>query len=267
MPEIPRALIDSVVTLLNGECRPIGTAFVVELVEPEYAFERSYYLVTCQHCVSGSASARFHGGSMLALDPAAWRHPSSNDDVVAMDITDFFGRVPDLGCINIGLAVEREDRYFGVGTDLYMLGLLLDEDDIGENIPRARFGNLSAFANVRAPCEQGNGAVRPSHLGDMRSRTGFSGSPVIGYVEVPGLSGHMGYQNRLFGVHSAQHREQIGLASHDRYVSVDIPSSMTRIVPASVLKSLIENDAVLVEQRSERRLSGGSDDVNAHASE
>lgn len=266
MPEIPRELIESVVSLLTAERRPIGTAFVVELVEPEYAFERSYYLVTCQHCVELSAIARFHGGATLTLEPAAWRQPSTSDDVVAVDITDFLAGGPEVGCINIGLSVEREDRYFGVGTDLYMLGLLLDEEDIGENIPKARFGNLSAFATARAPCEQGNGALRPSHLADMRSRTGFSGSPVIGYIEVPGLSGHVGYQNRLFGVHSAQHKEQIRLASHDRFLSVDIPSSMTRIVPASVLKSLIETDPVLIEQRFER-VRGGPYDADTQANE
>jgi hypothetical protein len=137
-----------------------------------------------------------------------------------------------------------------------MLGRLVDEQDIGQNLPRARFGNLSAFADDRVPMEQGNGVKRPCHLGDMHSRTGFSGSPVIGYLEIPGLDGHIGYKNRLFGVHSGQHSERIRVVSEGGNKALDIPSSMTRIVPAWEILNLIETDQIFADNRARRKREG-----------
>jgi hypothetical protein len=48
-----------------------------------------------------------------------------------------------------------------MGTDLYMPGLLANEDEIGTNVPQARFGNLSAFAKDRMLSKQGNGVRLP----------------------------------------------------------------------------------------------------------
>ncbi|MEA2829636.1 MAG: hypothetical protein QOF22_384 [Bradyrhizobium sp.] len=88
-----------------------------------------------------------------------------------------------------------------MGTDLYMPGLLANEDEIGTNVPQARFGNLSAFAKDGILSKQGNGVRRPCHLGDMRSRTDFSGLPVIVYIETTALDGKVDVKNRLLRIH------------------------------------------------------------------
>lgn len=227
MPQIPDDLVKSVAILLSNYGRPIGTAFVGEHRIIDGDFFHSFYLVTCEHCVGNPVTARFSDGSSTMISPSDWRRPNTGDDVVAFEVTDLVAPAKGaIGSINTGLIVKPGEPHFGIGTDLYMLGLLVDEQDIGQNIPRARFGNLSAFADDRVPMEQGNRAKRPCHLGDMRSRTGFSGSPVIGYLEIPGLDGHINYNNRLFGVHSGQHDERIRVVSEGGHTAVDIPSSM-----------------------------------------
>jgi hypothetical protein len=253
MPKIPNQYIKSIVNLLR-EGRPIGTAFVGRLGEIDDAFYETYYLITCEHCIEKSVLARFSNGQSISIDQRQWCKSPTGDDVVAFDITDMVLRAQgDIGYIDIGNAVGRMDSNFGIGSDLYMLGLSLDERDIGENVPRARFGNLSAFANDRVLIRQGNNAERPCHLGDMRSRTGFSGSPVIGYMEMPALDARENYKYGLFGIHSAQHGERISLFTESDAKAVEIPSSMTRIVPAWKIEELLEHPTLVAQREARKR--------------
>jgi hypothetical protein len=72
-----------------------------------------------------------------------------------------------------------EHLEIGLGEDVFMIGLYPDQSGGERNIPSGRFGNLAMVANDRSPVEQPNKMKRPSHLTDMRSRSGFSGSPVF----------------------------------------------------------------------------------------
>lgn len=258
MPEIARELTDSVVILLSETKRPVGTGFVVEHIDANHDFFRSFYLVTCEHCAELKLRARFSTGALLDVEQTAWTRSVDEDDVVALDITDFVtGAGKGVGSINIGRTVRRDEAFFGVGCDLYMLGLLVDDEDVGANLPIARFGNLSAVATPRLPREMGNGKKRPCHLADMRSRSGFSGSPVIAYTESAALSGGFVYNTRLLGIHSAQHQETVKAVSHSQETLMRIPSSMTRIVPAWAIASLIEDSPALIAQRNERKYDVG----------
>lgn len=253
MPEIPDRFIKSIVTLL-GDGQPKGTAFVMRFGEIEEAFYESYYLITCEHCIKKNVQARFSNGKSIQIEPHQWCKSPTGDDVVALDITDIVLEAHgDIGNIDIGDAVRRREPYFGIGSDLYMLGLSVDEKEIGVNVPRARFGNLSGFADDDISMTQGNNAERPCHLGDMRSRTGFSGSPVIGYLELPALDGHVNYRNCLFGIHSAQHKERIEIFGADDCKAVEIPSSMTRIVPAWIVEELLQHPLLIAERERRKR--------------
>ena len=239
-------------TLLNDGW-PIGTAFVVRLGEIEEIFHESYYLISCEHCIKKNVQARFSNGISVEIDSSRWCRSRTGDDVVGLDITDIVLADRNIGYIDIGDAVQRAEPHFGIGSDLYMLGLPVDEKDTGVNVPRARFGNLSGFADDNYLMKQGNDAERPCHLGDMRSRTGFSGSPVIGYLELSALDSHVNYRNRLFGIHSAQHRERIELFGVDNYKNAEIPSSMTRIVPAWIILELLDHASLIAERKERQR--------------
>jgi hypothetical protein len=254
MPKIPDDFVKSIVILIDEQGQPIGTAFVTQFEESDEKIWRSFYLITCEHCISKRVKARFCSDAIRAIEPSQWQKSPTGDDVVALDVTETVLEANGgIGNIAIKDAVERNQQFFGIGTDLYMLGLSVDEKDIGSNIPRARFGNLSAVADDRVRTKQGNDAERPCHLGDMRSRTGFSGSPVIGYLELPGMDGNVNYKNRLFGIHSAQHQERIKLYDTSKYQAFEIPSSMTRIVPAWIIRELLEQNPKLRDERERRK--------------
>ena len=71
--------------------------------------------------------------------------------------------------------------HVGVGDDVFMLGLFIDHYGVSENVPSARFGNISMMPNSKAKIKQATGYMGESFVLDMHSRTGFSGSPVYVY--------------------------------------------------------------------------------------
>lgn len=255
MPSIPESYIRSIAILLRnhpetGAVEPVGTAFLVqtrEFVLPPV----HVYLVTCHHCIAAATMVRFHDDTVLEVKRADWVLAPSGDDVAVIDITD---RLPAAivadACIPLGLLAQDHGEYH-LGDEIYMLGLHVNERDTGTNHPRARFGNVSARASDKAPIMQGNGSVGPTHIGDMRSRTGFSGSPVFVYFEIPGLSGDVQTKHALFGIHSDQFREPIHIVVGGTERRAEIGSSMTKIVPAWVL-TFIDVHEDLVAQRGRR---------------
>lgn len=118
----------------------------------------------------------------LEYGPTDWHFVDGGHDVSAVDITD---------------ELEQGDRYFAIPSDLFitewvrfkyelaggddvlMIGMFADHYGKEENIPAVRFGNLSLLANKDNQIEQENNTKQPSHIADMRSRSGFSGSPVL----------------------------------------------------------------------------------------
>lgn len=255
MPDIPNEHIHSVAILLrphpvSGANDPIGTAFLVQtrtsVVPPTHV-----YLVTCEHCISDATMVRFHDGTVVALGREDWTLAPDGDDLAVMDITDRLpSNFPSDWCIALGLVAQDRGNY-QLGDDIYMLGLHVNERDNGTNQPRARFGNISAWASNKAPIMQGNGNARPTHIGDMRSRTGFSGSPVFVYYELHGLDADVKTKAALLGIHSGQFPDRIQIVSGQREYPAEIPSSMTKIVPAWTL-GFIETDPGFAALRARR---------------
>jgi hypothetical protein len=66
-----------------------------------------------------------------------------------------------------------------------MIGLFVDHEGMERNNPLARFGNISMVASkstkVMRVTRDGRQILQISHIVDMHSRTGFSGSPVFVY--------------------------------------------------------------------------------------
>lgn len=74
----------------------------------------------------------------------------------------------------------RSDE-IGVGDDVFMLGLFVDSDGTTQNVPCARFGNISQMPNRNALINHETGYSGEIYVIDMHSRDGFSGSPVFVY--------------------------------------------------------------------------------------
>lgn len=142
---------------------------------------------------------------------------------------------------------KLEEIDIGVGDDVFMIGLLVDDKEISErNSPHVRFGHISRMPVLATSGEfQRLNGFRV----DMRSRVGFSGSPVFIYrlpftnmkdlenQEITKcLAGHLG----LLGIHWGGFPEQ----------EEKDTSSMTIVVPAWEIKKLLERE-VFMNQRKE----------------
>ena len=156
-----------------------------------------------------------------------------------------------------------------------MIGLFTSHHGGERNVPSARFGNLAMLANDGAPIETEGGFRRPCHLVDMRSRSGFSGSPVFIYrtptddLTNPSLQNQT-YTDRLMkgslflallGIHCGQYQEQVdirrapeaGEAIGDPIREWDkliLPSSMTIVVPCWRISELLDLEFFDVTRRA-----------------
>lgn len=178
----------------TGELReqPEGTGVLVGYPQSRgLPYNRHIYAVTCQHvAATGGASVirvntRDGGSRLLEFEPQDWEFLPGADDLAATDVTDqLFPSKDEFSFVPDNLMASKEfmkSVEFGIGEDGFMLGLFADHPGKARNLVAARFGNVSLLANDDEPLEQPNGNVCPSHLFDMRSRPGFSGSPVFVY--------------------------------------------------------------------------------------
>jgi hypothetical protein len=170
---------------------PLGTGSIVG--RPSQADGSAYnlYGVTNWHVAleRGASIIRLntHNGKtrFLRYELTDWQFIPRHDDIAAIDLADDLSQTTDeIMFIGEKQFISREIlEQFGIwlGEDVFMIGLYVNQDGGARNIPCGRFGNLSMVANEQAPIEQPNKMMRPSHLVDMRSRSGFSGSPVFVY--------------------------------------------------------------------------------------
>ncbi|UXT93299.1 serine protease [Agrobacterium pusense] len=250
MPRIPRTHIDCVATIFvkNSRSRPVGTAFLLSY------FDEGKYLITCQHChVPNVDKIVFSTGESINFEPDAWRSDPEGNDVIARDVTDDLpDKIKSYDVPGVFDRVRDSPGYLqgsAVGDEIFMLGLHTPEATESAISPRARFGNISAWANENELNTQGNGNKRPSHIGDMRSRPGFSGSPVFTFPQSDDYNDSS--RATLFGIHSAQFREDITVRTPDKEFPAWAPSSMTIIVPAWTLH-FIDKDPVFKAARDKR---------------
>lgn len=175
---------------MTGEEEPIGSGVLVGLRAARTLHARHIYAVTCNHCLlAGGHSVRLNtrdGKSRkIEIDQVAeWKSLGDGTDLAAADITDKLEvGVDEHSACPADLWVTRDfitETEFGVGEDGFMLGLFADHPGKDRNLIAARFGNVSLLAQDDEPLDH-HGSRRPYHIFDMRSRPGFSGSPVFAY--------------------------------------------------------------------------------------
>jgi hypothetical protein len=169
---------------------PQGTGFLIGAPALNNWYLQHFYAVTCQHVAPRGASIlrinTADGGSrFIEVHPDEWQWIPGHDDVAAVDITERIKRETDvISVIPASMLVTKEfvaEEELEIGEDGFMLGLFADLPSKKKNLIAARFGNISLLADDDTPIKQPNDNHRPSHIFDMRSRPGFSGSPVFVY--------------------------------------------------------------------------------------
>jgi hypothetical protein len=270
---------------------PKATGFLVGRYSRELPHLWHIYAVSNRHATVDSPTIRINTKDgctrLLEYNPDQWTF-SETDDLAVIDVTDDLEFDPksllwsdDITWVNeldlLGYNEGGGRTY--VGDQTIMIGLFADHTGPGKvNLPVARFGNLAAFVNDGVPVGLGPGDqfARPAFLNDMRSRTGFSGSPVWAwynpYSDVrtweeskSPISSLLSRAQRspdlcLIGVHRAQFREDAeviegGNSNVKKGDIVKIASSMTIVVPSWEIKSLLEKDKLEIQRqkRDERQ--------------
>jgi hypothetical protein len=153
------------------------------------------YAVTNWHVACRGSSIigiNTHDGyrRLMEFDPSEWLFTNSGDDLAAVNVNGQEDLNDNVTCLDeSALATHDIIKEFEIspGEEAFMCGLFLNHhsgsiwEDSAHNVPAFRFGNVSMMADGFAPVEVETGAKRPCFLVDMRSRTGFSGSPVFIY--------------------------------------------------------------------------------------
>lgn len=206
MPRVPdeplqgAAFLYRSVDEAHSNARIGGTCFLVSRYAPKAsnALKQNSYIpfwVSNRHVVYEASAPvvrvnrRDSGTTIFDYDCLDWTVHPDGDDLAAVCA---FGHV-DLARDEIrGVPEEyfvtrdKVDGFkIGVGDDIAMIGRFINHQGRNQNRPSIRFGNISMMPE---PIQ--NNVIRKDQLSyavEMRSRTGFSGSPVAVY-RMPGTS-------------------------------------------------------------------------------
>lgn len=192
MPRIPDQLQRSVVYLYpNVDAARTGsgvggTGFFVALRDDPFA-ESFQYLVTNIH-VSQTANRTVRinttdgGVETIEVPSSAWVNHPNGDDIAAAALTlQPNWAVTALDWSTLAVTPSRiADLNMGVGDEVFMLGRFISHDNLQLNQSLARFGNIAMMPGD--PVEDGRNLLVEAFLVEMRSLSGFSGSPVFVHI-------------------------------------------------------------------------------------
>jgi hypothetical protein len=192
LPRIPDQLLGSVAFVFPDEASASagrsagGTGFVVEY-KASGAVAPKRLLVTNTHVAQGrprtvrlsdlSGNARLH--NVQAIE---WHsHPNGDDISVAVLPAGLAASVAALEWSALAVTSPRmTELNMGVGDEVIMLGRFLSRETVQISQPLARFGNIAMMPGD--PLRDGRGLDVEAFLVEMRSQSGFSGSPAFVYM-------------------------------------------------------------------------------------
>jgi hypothetical protein len=199
MPRIPDITLDGVQflyrteddakkhTRIGGTCFAIGNPLIVD---GKYCNVYVPYLVSNRHVVwnAGCSVVRVNrrdGGEpeVFDLEPDKWVvHPNGDDIAIAptVGLTDqAVQRISFLSAEKFLTPASLKAVDLGVGEEVIMVGRHVNHQGKRESRPIARFGSISMMPEPI--WNKALGRDQDSFAVEMRSRTGFSGSPVTVY--------------------------------------------------------------------------------------
>jgi len=84
------------------------------------------------------------------------------------------------------ITLEKINAYkLGPGDGVFLIGRFVNHEGRDSNTPAVRFGNIAMMPGP--PVERQDGSLQDSFLVDMRSISGYSGSPAFTYIPAPEL--------------------------------------------------------------------------------
>lgn len=248
-----------------------GTGFLVQKVSQVEGFH--YYVVTNSHVIREACSpvVRLNNAQgvmdFLELTDDDWtHHPDGHDIAVApIDIDiDRFGFYPIDTSTFVSLDRLNSDDV-GIGQDVFMVGRLINHEGQQRNAPSVRFGNIAMMHHE--PVKHFRGHMQQSFLVDMRSISGYSGSPV--FVAQPKIIEHTDALPYYFTVipfhninflgvdwgHIPTYEKVIdgGGNKHPHGWRVQVNTGIAAVVPAWHLDELLNKSEFVVKRQREDR--------------
>jgi hypothetical protein len=201
MPRISDYMLDGIVFLYRTEdearrrVKLGGTGFVLTIPlkgSEELTGHLLYvpYLVTNRHVVFGGGASvvsinRRDGAApdVFPFEPTDWIEHPKGDDLAAISLFPFAdtsihmtAHIPHASLLTRKGFTEL---MIGVGDEVFMIGRFINHQGKHNNRPAVRFGSISM--GVEDIWVKKDNRFQESIAVEMRSRTGFSGSPVAVY--------------------------------------------------------------------------------------
>ena len=192
MPRIPDELQHAVVYLYpsaeaarDGQAVG-GTGFFVRR-QRTGASKPVQYLVTNIHVAQAeNRTLRINtlggGVDFYEIGGADWVNHPNGDDIAAITLapqSHWATSALDWSALAVTQA-RMVELNMGVGDEAFMLGRFVSHETVHLNQPLARFGNVAMMPGQ--PVKDGRGIQVEAFLVEMRSLSGFSGSPVFVYM-------------------------------------------------------------------------------------
>lgn len=279
VPYIKPEIVNSAVFLYASEgdaCAGVrwgGSGFLVSVPSGEY--HSHLYVVSNDHVIHGFPVVRLmrRSGPEYVDGSDSWRSHTDGDDVAVL----YLGRAPTRTFDSIAsdrLLPEGDmgHKVIGPGDDCFMVGRFTRRSGEQVDRPVVRFGNVAM--NPERIRQVNRDFDQLSFLVDMRSVSGFSGSPVISYYGTLGFAGPRGPDGSLdtshkdtiergilggwwlLGVDWGHLPVTLDVTGQDSAArgKVEIESGMAAVVPAWKLAELLDSeDAVKEQEEAEER--------------
>jgi hypothetical protein len=288
LPRVPERFENAVVFMFGQHpesddlvAGPGGTGVIIETPSATLPGQYHKYIVSNKHVIDETPWVRLNtcDGStrMLEFISEDWVS-DGKEDLAVIDVTECLNLETDhYSCIEHRefLSSSRViGNHVGIGDQVFMLGLYSDHDGSTRNLPVARFGNIAAMPHPLVPVITGPGDPykRPAFLNDMRSRQGFSGSPVwvwrgqevdlsdydAGGRKFNRLGGSIYNRTPPFlcfaGIHRGQFPEKthVLISKDERLIrngtEFTIASAMTIVIPAWEISHLLDHPQLCAER-------------------
>lgn len=148
------------------------------------------YAVTCKHVIeNGACTIRLNtaAGDIEILDtmPKDWyTHRTADLAIYPLRLRKTIHKFSTVHFLNIITEEIARELDVGIGDDLVTVGRFLNAEGYQKNAPVVRFGHIAAMPGEPIEMEfDGKRTRQLSYLAEMRTLSGYSGSPV--FLRIP----------------------------------------------------------------------------------